>query len=248
MVEFCDRLAGLVVVSGPTGSGKSTTIAAMLDYINSTKHTHIVSIEDPIEYLHEHKQGIVNQREIGEDTVSFAEGVRHVLRQDPDVILIGEVRDLETVRTALTLAETGHLVFTTVHTNEAPQAVSRIVDIFPPYEQQGVRIQLSLCLLGVLVQRLVPRSGGHGRAMASEVLVATPAVRNLIRENNLQQLRTSIETGAQNGMHSLNDSLLMLERAGVIALETALNTTNDLKALMREIRRINPQWAAEFAQ
>ena len=237
MREFCEKLHGLVLVSGPTGSGKSTTLASMIDYINATKSVHIVSIEDPIEYLHKHKRSIINQRELDRDTISFAHAVRQVLRQDPDVICIGEVRDLETVRTALTLAETGHLVLTTVHTSEAPQAISRIVDIFPSHEQSGVRTQLSLCLEGVLVQQLLPDSSGIGRKLASEMMVATPAVRNLIRENNLQQLRSAIETGAKEGMHSLNSSLLSLLQNGNITSEMALMNSNDIKGMMRELSR-----------
>jgi twitching motility protein PilT len=237
MREFCEKLHGLVLVSGPTGSGKSTTLASMIDYINATKNVHIVSVEDPIEYLHKHKLSIVNQRELDRDTISFADAVRQVLRQDPDVICIGEIRDLDTVRTALTLAETGHLVLTTVHTSEAPQAISRIVDIFPSHEQSGVRTQLSLCLEGVLVQQLLPDASGTGRKLASEMMVATPAVKNLIRENNLQQLRSAIETGAKEGMHSLNASLMSLVNSGNITSEMALMNSNDVKGMMRELSR-----------
>lgn len=238
MQEFCEKLHGLVLVSGPTGSGKSTTLASMIDYINATKAVHILSIEDPIEYLHRHKQSIVNQRELDRDTRSFSEAVRQVLRQDPDVICIGEIRDLDTVRTALTLAETGHLVLTTVHTSEAPQAISRIVDIFPSHEQQGVRTQLSLCLEGVLVQQLLPDASGTGRRLATEMMVATAAVRNLIRENNLQQLRSTIETGSKDGMHSLNSSLLRLTQEGNLSPETALLSSNDIKGMMRELGKL----------
>ncbi len=238
MQEFCEKLHGLVLVSGPTGSGKSTTLASMIDYINATKAVHILSIEDPIEYLHRHKRSIVNQRELDRDTRSFAEAVRQVLRQDPDVICIGEIRDLDTVRTALTLAETGHLVLTTVHTSEAPQAISRIVDIFPSHEQQGVRTQLSLCLEGVLVQQLLPDASGTGRQLATEMMVATAAVRNLIRENNLQQLRSAIETGSKDGMHSLNSTLLKLTQDGNLTPETALLSSNDIKGMMRELGKL----------
>jgi twitching motility protein PilT len=237
MKDFCEKLNGLVLVSGPTGSGKSTTLASMLSYINEHKNVHILSIEDPIEYLHRHKFSIINQREIGRDAPSFAAAVRQVLRQDPDVICIGEIRDLETVRTALTMAETGHLVMTTVHTSEAPQAISRIVDIFPPHEQQGVRTQISLSLQGVLVQQLLPDASGVGRCLATELMVANSAVRNLIRENNLQQLRSSIETGAKDGMHSMNSSLLRLEKEGRITTDTAIAASNDIKGIMRELAR-----------
>jgi twitching motility protein PilT len=237
MKDFCEKLNGLVLVSGPTGSGKSTTLASMLCYINDNKNVHILSIEDPIEYLHRHKFSIINQREIGRDAPSFASAVRQVLRQDPDVICIGEIRDLETVRTALTMAETGHLVLTTVHTSEAPQAISRIVDIFPPHEQQGVRTQISLSLQGVLVQQLLPDASGSGRVLATEVMVANPAVRNLIRENNLQQLRSAIETGAKDGMHSMNSSLLRLEKEKRITADKAIACSNDIKGIMRELAR-----------
>jgi len=239
MRELCDRLSGLILVSGPTGCGKSTTIASMVDYINATKRVHVVSIEDPIEYLHRHKQSIVNQREVGDDAASFPDAVRQVLRQDPDVIVIGEIRDLETVRTALTLAETGHLVLTTVHTSDAPQAISRIIDIFPTHEQQGVRTQISLCLQGVLVQQLLPDASGVGRQLATECLIATVAVRNMIRENTLQQLRSAIEMGAREGMHTLNDALLKLVRESRITTESAMAHTNDLKGLRRDLGKLN---------
>jgi len=248
MKEYCEKLNGLVLVSGPTGSGKSTTLASMLDLINATKSVHIVSIEDPIEYLHRHRQSIVNQREIGRDAHSFADAVRHVLRQDPDVICIGEIRDLETVRTALTLAETGHLVLSTVHTSEAPQAISRIIDIFPPHEQHGVRTQLSMCLQAVQVQQLLPDANGGGRWLATEVMVATAAVRNLIREDNLQQLRSCIETGTKDGMHSLNNSLLTLHKDGKIGVDTAIQSSNDIKGMMRELTRIHPNVDAAMRQ
>jgi twitching motility protein PilT len=243
MRDFCEKMSGLVLVSGPTGSGKSTTLAAMIGYINSTQNVHILSVEDPIEYLHPHKFSIVNQREIGRDALSFAEAVRQVLRQDPDVICIGEIRDLETVRTALTLAETGHLVLSTVHTSDAPQAISRIIDIFPPHEQQGVRTQISMCLQGILVQKLLPEACGVGRCLATELMVATAAVRNLIRENNLQQLRSTIETSARDGMYSLNSSLLGLERDNRITAETALVASNDVKGILRELSRTRPDLA-----
>ncbi len=243
MRDFCEKLSGLVLVSGPTGSGKSTTLASMIDYINTTHNVHILAIEDPIEYLHTHKFSLVNQREIGRDATSFPDAVRQVLRQDPDVICIGEIRDLESVRTALTLAETGHLVLSTVHTNDAPQAISRIIDIFPPHEQQGVRTQLSMCLQGVLVQKLLPEACGVGRCLATELMVATSAVRNLIRENNLQQLRSSIETGAKDGMHSLNASLLTLVGDNRITAELAIVVTNDVKGILRELGRSRPDLA-----
>jgi twitching motility protein PilT len=235
MKDFCEKLNGLVIVSGPTGSGKSTTMASMINYINDHKNVHVISIEDPIEYLHRHRFSIVNQREIGRDAPSFASAVRQVLRQDPDVICIGEIRDLETVRTALTMAETGHLVMTTVHTSEAPQAISRIVDIFPPHEQQGVRTQISLSLQAVLVQQLLPDASGIGRVLATELMVANAAVKNLIRENSLQQLRSAIETGAKDGMHSMNTALLKLVSDGRLTTEIAVGASNDIKGIMRDL-------------
>jgi twitching motility protein PilT len=247
MKDFCEKLSGLVLVSGPTGSGKSTTLASMISYINERQNVHIVSIEDPIEYLHRHRFSIVNQREVGRDTPSFADAVRQVLRQDPDVICIGEIRDLETVRTALTLAETGHLVLTTVHTSEAPQAISRILDIFPPHEQQGVRTQISLCLEGVLVQQLLPDASGVGRVLGTELMVATSGVRNLIRENNLQQLRSAIETGTKDGMHTMNSSLIRLVSEKRITAETALASSNDIKGILRDLGRVSPGFAMRSA-
>jgi len=241
MKEFCEKLSGLVLVSGPTGSGKSTTMASMISYINERENVHVISIEDPIEYLHRHKFSIVNQREVGRDTPTFADAVRQVLRQDPDVICIGEIRDLETVRTALTLAETGHLVLTTVHTSEAPQAISRILDIFPPHEQQGVRTQISLSLDAVLVQQLLPHASGTGRVLGTELMVASSGVRNLIRENNLQQLRSAIETGAKDGMHTMNSSLMRLTREGIITPETAVSYSNDPKGILRDMGRTATQ-------
>jgi twitching motility protein PilT len=237
MKDFCEKLSGLILVCGPTGSGKSTTMASMITYINDRQNVHVISIEDPIEYLHRHKFSIVNQREVGRDTPTFQAGVRQVLRQDPDVICVGEIRDLETVRTALTLAETGHLVLTTVHTADAPQAISRILDIFPPHEQQGVRTQISMSLDAVLVQLLLPHASGTGRVLATELMVATSAVRNLIRENNLQQLRSAIEMGSKEGMHTLNESLLGLLTQKKITAEAAFGATNDYKGIMRDLGR-----------
>jgi len=238
MKDLCEKLNGLVLISGPTGSGKSTTMASMISYINNHKNVHVISIEDPIEYLHRHKFSIVNQREVGRDAPSFASAVRQVLRQDPDVICIGEIRDLETVRTALTMAETGHLVLTTVHTSEAPQAISRIVDIFPPHEQQGVRTQISLSLQAVLVQQLLPDASGIGRVLATELMMANAAVKNLIRENSLQQLRSAIETGAKDGMHSMNASLLELVSNGKLTTEKAVGSSNDIKGIMRDLENL----------
>ncbi len=195
--QFADLPRGLVLCTGPTGSGKSTTLAALIDIINATKPLHIMSVEDPIEYLHHHKKAVVNQREVGEDTKGFAEALKHVLRQDPDVILIGEMRDLETISTALTAAETGHLVFATLHTQDAPQSIDRMIDVFPAHQQQQIRTQLATTIQGVVTQQLLPRAGGQGRVVACEVLVATPAVRNLVREGKTHQIYSAMQAGGE---------------------------------------------------
>lgn len=212
---------GLVLVTGPTGSGKSTTLAALINYINHHRSSHIVTIEDPIEYLHHDVKSIIDQREVGADTHSFSHALRHVLRQDPDVILIGEMRDLETIATAITAAETGHLVFATLHTQSAHQAVERIVDVFPPHQQNQVRMQLSLSLEGVLSQSLLPRADGRGRVAAVEVLMMTPAVRNLIREGKTFQLPSAIQSGARDGMQTLDQALRRLVERGLVTYEEA---------------------------
>ena len=223
---------GLFIVTGPTGSGKSTTLAAMVDHINDNRHCHIVTIEDPIEYLHHHKQCIVNQREMFGDTHSFHEALRHVLRQDPDVVLIGEMRDLETIQTALTLAETGHLVLATLHTGDSTQAITRIIDVFPPHQQNEARTQLSLVLLGVMVQQLIRKRDGSGRALAHEVLVATPAISHMIRSGELHQIYSAIQTGHSENMCTLNSALLKLYRSGQISREDALHKSSRQKELM----------------
>lgn len=220
-VELAKLQKGLVLVTGPTGSGKSTTLASMLDYINRTRSAHIVTIEDPIEYLHQHRLSLVNQREIGNDTLSFANALRAVLRQDPDVILVGEMRDLETISTAVTAAETGHLVFSTLHTNDATQAIDRMIDVFPPHQQQQIRVQLAAVLQGVLAQQLLPRADRHGRIAAIEVLLVTQAVRNLIREGKTHQLPTVIQTGGKLGMQSMEKGIQDLLRQGLISPEVA---------------------------
>lgn len=214
---------GLVLVTGPTGSGKSTTLAAMIDLINSEQACHIITLEDPIEYLHRHKLSIINQREVGSDTQSFALALRSALRQDPDVILIGEMRDLETISIALTAAETGHLVLATLHTTDAPQTVDRIVDVFPPYQQQQIRVQLAAVLQGIIAQQLLPRSDRPGRVAALEILVATPAVRNLIREGKTHQLASVIQTGAKYGMQTMEGALRRLADQGIISPEELKN-------------------------
>lgn len=224
---------GLVLVTGPTGSGKSTTLASLVDIINSTRPCHIMTVEDPIEFLHRSKKAVVNQREVGSDTRSFADALKRVLRQDPDVILIGELRDLETISTALTAAETGHLVFATLHTQDAPQSVDRIIDVFPPYQQQQVRVQLASTLQGVVTQQLLPRARTRGRAVACEVLVTTPAVRNLIREGKNHQIYSAMQAGGQYGMQTMDASLGALVRDGVISLEVALEHCHNQSDLRR---------------
>ncbi|AHF07420.1 type IV pilus twitching motility protein PilT [Desulfitobacterium metallireducens] len=218
-IELAKLEKGLVLVTGPTGSGKSTTLASLIDYINRTRSAHIVTIEDPIEYLHQHRLSLVNQREIGNDTLSFANALRSVLRQDPDVILVGEMRDLETISTAVTAAETGHLVFSTLHTNDATQAVDRMIDVFPPYQQQQIRVQLAAVLQGVLAQQLLPRADKQGRVAAFEILRVTQGARNLIREGKTHQLPTVIQTGGKQGMQSMERGLQDLVRQGLISPE-----------------------------
>jgi len=225
--EFADRPSGLVIVSGPTGAGKSTTLAAMIDYINQRRNCHIVSIEDPIEYLHRHRRATINQRELGIDTISFHEALRHVVRQDPNVILIGEMRDLETMHAALTLAETGHLVFTTLHTGDATHVINRIVDVFSPHQQLQIRIQLSLVLVAVVVQQLLPRATGQGRVVAYEIMHVTPAIAGLIRDNNLHQIKSTIQTGRRFGMNTMTQSLAELYRAGLVTWDEIARRSTD---------------------
>jgi twitching motility protein PilT len=214
--RLLERQQGLILVTGPTGSGKSTTQAAMLDHINKTRPYHIITFEDPIEYIHQHRLSIVDQRQVGDDTPSFAEGLRSAFREDPDVVLIGEMRDLDTMSTALTIAETGHLVLATLHTNDAPQAINRVVDSFMGAQQQQVRVQLAHCLAGVIYQQLVPALGG-GRVAAFEVLVANVAVRSMIKEGRIDQIRSVLQTSLREGSQTLERSLSQLLRAGVIS-------------------------------
>ncbi|MBW3668168.1 MAG: PilT/PilU family type 4a pilus ATPase [Actinobacteria bacterium] len=235
VLQFAGLPRGLILVTGPTGSGKSTTLASMIDVINAHKACHIMTVEDPIEFLHQHKAAVVNQREVGEDTYSFAAALKHVLRQDPDVILVGEMRDLETISTALTAAETGHLVFATLHTQDAPQSVDRVIDVFPAHQQQQVRVQLAASLQGIVTQQLVPTPGGHGRVVCSEVLVATPAVRNLIREGKTHQIYSAMQAGGKFGMQTMDMSLANLVKAGKISLETALERCANEQDLRRLI-------------
>ena len=231
--EFARFPRGFVVVTGPTGSGKSTTLAALVDIVNSERRCHIMTVEDPIEFLHKHKSSIVNQREVGADTHGFAQALKHVLRQDPDVILVGEMRDLETISTAITAAETGHLVFATLHTQDAPQTIDRIIDVFPPHQQQQVRVQLSTTLQGVVTQQLLQTTDGQGRAVATEVLVATPAVRNLIREGKVHQIYSVMQAGGRFGMRTMDASLAELVRAGRITQEMAMDRSHDPDELNR---------------
>ena len=239
LVDFTKKPRGFVLVTGPTGSGKSTTLAAMVDRINRERHEHIMTVEDPIEFLHGHKSCIVNQREIGGDAKSFAMALKAALRQDPDVILVGEMRDLETISTALTAAETGHLVFATLHTQDVAQTIDRIVDVFPPAQQDQVRVQLSIALAGIVTQQLLPTADGQGRAVACEVLVPTPGVRNLIREGKTHQIPSAVQTGATHGMQTMDAALAQLVRQNKISRELAearSSTPEELRRLMGTVR------------
>jgi twitching motility protein PilT len=237
--EFTNRTKGLVLVTGPTGSGKSTTLAAMLDRINATRAAHIMTIEDPIEYIHHHKKCIVNQREVGADTESFVSALKYVLRQDPDVILIGEMRDRETFEAALTIAETGHLVFATLHTNSTFEAVNRIVDVFPADQQKQVYSQLAFVLEGVVTQQLVPRSRGGGRAMVAEVLVCTPGVKAVVREGKTHQIYSLMQAGQKYGMQTMNQGLLLAVQDKQISTEEALNRSSDTAELEGMLNKTN---------
>jgi len=237
MANFCNKPKGLVLITGATGSGKSTTLAAMVDYLNTNRTYHIITIEDPIEYIHTSKQSVIDQREVGSDTQSFAQGLKHVLRQDPDVILIGEMRDLETIETALIVAETGHLVLATLHTSDAVQTVNRIVDVFPAHQQNQVRVQLSLELLGVLSQQLIPKASGRGRVLAMELMMSNHAVRALVREQKIHQLYSVIQTGQKEGMKTMNQALYDLYVNRVITLDDALGRSGDPDDLLRLMNR-----------
>ncbi|HVR44412.1 MAG TPA: type IV pilus twitching motility protein PilT [Thermoanaerobaculia bacterium] len=236
--EICGKPRGLVLVTGPTGSGKSTTLAAMIDKINRERHEHIITIEDPVEFLHSHKACIVNQRELHADTHSFANALRSALRQDPDVVLIGEMRDLETIESALRIAETGHLTFGTLHTNSAAQTINRIVDVFPAHQQPQIRAQLSFVLEGILCQALLPRANGKGRVMAMEILVPNAAIRNLIREDKVHQIYSMMQTGqSKYGMQTFNQSLATLYFRKQITLQTALSRSSNPDELQEMIAR-----------
>ncbi len=232
--DLGEKPRGLILVTGPTGSGKSTTLAAIINKINQERNEHIVTVEDPIEYLHPHKGCIVNQREVGSDTESFKKALKYILRQDPDVVMIGEMRDLETIEAALTVAETGHLAFGTLHTNSAIQTINRIVDVFPPYQQAQIRAQLSFVLEGVLCQALLPKANGPGRVMALEVMIPNAAIRNLIREDKLHQIYSSMQMGQEKfGMQTMNQSLASLHQRRLISIEDAMGRSPDVEELRK---------------
>ena len=232
---FADRPRGLVLVTGPTGSGKSTTLAAMIDKINTERRGHIITVEDPIEFIHGHRHCIVNQREVGADTKSFASALKYALREDPDVILVGEMRDLETIHGALTIAETGHLVFATLHTNSAAEAINRIIDVFPAHQQRQVRAQLAFTLEGIITQVLLPRMSGRGRAMAAEILVMTPAMRALIRDDKVHQIYSLMQAGKKFGMQTMNDALYQLYVSRQVSADECVRASGDPNAFLRLI-------------
>ncbi len=234
---LCKKPKGLVLVTGATGSGKSTTLASMVDWINQNRACHIITVEDPIEFVHKHKKAIVEQREIFSDTRSFSEALKHVLREDPDVILIGEMRDLETIESALNIAETGHLVFATLHTSDCVQTINRIIDVFPPGQQQQIRTQLSFVLIGALSQLLIPRPAGSGRSLATEVLLVTPAVRSLVRESKIHQIYSTIQTSQKDGMKTMNQSFYELYQKKLISYEDAFARSTDPEDLARIFKK-----------
>jgi twitching motility protein PilT len=234
--DLCNKPRGLVLITGPTGSGKSTTLAAMIDKINNERHEHIVTMEDPIEFIHQHKSCVVNQREVGSDTKSFKKALRSVLRQDPDVVLVGEMRDLETIEAALTTAETGHLCFATLHTNSAVQTINRVIDVFPPHQQSQIRAQLSFVLEGVVCQSLLPRASGSGRVAALEIMIPNAAIRNLIREDKMHQVYSQMQIGqGTSGMQTLNQNLAQLYAARTVTLEEAIGASSDPNELQQII-------------
>jgi len=232
---LADRPRGLVLVTGPTGSGKSTTLAAMIDKVNRERRGHIITIEDPIEFIHRHQGCMINQREVGADTQSFRAALKYALRQDPDVILVGEMRDLETISAALTIAETGHLVFATLHTNSAAESINRIIDAFPAHQQSQVRAQLSFVLEGVVTQTLLPKARGKGRVLAAEVMMCTPAIRAVIRDEKIHQIYSLMQAGKKHGMQTMNDALQMLYVKGEVTLEEALKRSSDQPELLRAV-------------
>src|SRR5438270_2098479 len=231
--KMAERPRGLILVTGPTGSGKSTTLAAMLDKINKELKGHMITIEDPIEFIHKHQNCIVNQREVGSDTKSFSAALKYALRQDPDVVLIGEMRDLETIQAGLTIAETGHLAFATLHTNSAAEAINRMIDVFPSHQQSQVRAQLAFCLEGIITQTLLPKAKGKGRAMAAEILVCTPAIRALIRDDKIHQIYSMMQSGKKWGMQTMNDALYLLYMSREVAWEDIVRSSTDPVELAR---------------
>jgi twitching motility protein PilT len=237
--KMAERPRGLVLVTGPTGSGKSTTLAAMIDKINKERKGHIITVEDPIEFIHRHQGCIVNQREVGSDTKSFQASLKYALRQDPDVILIGEMRDLDTIQAALTISETGHLAFATLHTNSAAEAINRIIDVFPSHQQSQVRAQLAFVLEGIITQTLLPKAKGRGRAMAAEILVVTPAVRALIRDDKIHQIYSTMQSGKKYGMQTMNDALYNLYISRDVTEEECLRASHDPNEFLRMIGKLN---------
>lgn len=237
VTRLCNTQKGLVLVTGATGSGKSTTLASMVDYINKRRFCHVVTIEDPIEFVHKNNKAIVDQREVYRDTRSFSEALKHVLRQDPDVILIGEMRDLETIASALIIAETGHLVFATLHTSDSVQTINRIVDVFPAHQQQQIRIQLSFVLLGIISQQLIPKADTPGRALATEVLISTPAMRSLIREGKVHQIFSVIQTSQKDGMHTMDQVLIDLHYKRLISYEDAVGRSTSPDQVVKAINK-----------
>lgn len=235
--DMCQKTRGLVIVTGPTGSGKSTTLAAMVNEINSTRESHIITLENPIEYLHKHKKSLVNQREIGHDTKSYVNALRAVLREDPDVILVGEMRDLDTISIALTAAETGHLVFSTLHTIGASKTIDRVVDVFPPYQQQQIKVQLSAVMEGIISQQLLPRADGNGRIAATEIMAVTPAIRSLIKEGKTHQIDSAIQTGGKYGMKTMDMCLVELYKRGEISHDDAITYSVDKDIMVRYINK-----------
>ncbi|RBP46681.1 type IV pilus twitching motility protein PilT [Garciella nitratireducens] len=235
LIDFAYYTSGLILVTGPTGSGKSTTLASLINIMNEKRNLHILTLEDPIEYLHNHKKSIVNQREIGQDTVSYASALRAALREDPDVILIGEMRDLETISIAITAAETGHLVLSTLHTMGAPKSINRIIDVFPPYQQQQIRMQLSMVLQGIISQQLIKRKNQSGRVIALEIMKATPAIRNLIREGKIHQIQSCIQMGGEQGMITMDSYLLKLYQRDMISRKDVLHYSIDPESMKNRL-------------
>jgi twitching motility protein PilT len=240
IAKMAEKPRGLVLVTGPTGSGKSTTLAAMIDKINTERKGHIITVEDPIEFIHKHKSCIINQREIGSDTKSFASALKYALREDPDIILVGEMRDLETIAATLTIAETGHLAFATLHTNSAAEAINRIIDVFPSHQQSQVRAQLAFVLEGIVTQTLLPKAQGRGRVMAAEILVVTPAIRALIRDDKVHQIYSSMQAGKKWGMQTLNDALYQLYMNREVTADECLRVSGDPTEFQRMIGQLDP--------